>query len=147
MLSLLALHPYFCKRSTFLKKHQTLSRSSKESFSKNSVKIYDWRAFSQFKTLPGCWAYSHSEKKYMAVVARGIDETSSAVQLNGFFGKKNYFSNLFSQIATLPMYLFVSLFVNLHFLSYYFSALNISQGFSLNFARTLGRTLDKLLNG
>ena len=61
------------------------------------------------------------------------------MQLNGFFGKKNYFSNLFSQIATLPM-LFVSLFVNLHFLSYYFSALNIFQDFSLNFARTLGRT-------
>ena len=96
-----------------------------------------------------CTAAGHiatAKKKYMAVVARGIDETSSAVQLNGFFGKKIIFSNLFSQIATLPM-LFVSLFVNLHFLSYYFSALNIFQDFSLNFARTLGRTLDKLLNG
>ena len=61
----------------------------------------------------------------MAAVARGIDETSNAVQLNGFFGKTFYFFNLFSQSATLPVYLFVSLFVNLHFLSYNFSALNI----------------------
>ena len=52
----------------------------------------------------------------MAPVAREIDETSNAVQLNGFFGKTFYFFNLFSQSATLPVYLFVSLFVNLHFL-------------------------------
>ena len=51
----------------------------------------------------------------MAAVARGIDETSNAVQLNGFFGKTFYFYNLFSQSATLPGCLFVSLFVNLHF--------------------------------
>ena len=44
--------------------------------------------------------------------------------------------NLFSQSATLLVYLYVSLFVNLYiFLSYYFSA------------RTLGRAVDKLLNG
>ena len=48
----------------------------------------------------------------MAAVARGIDETSNVVQLNGFFGKTFYFFNLFSQSATLPVYLFVSLFVN-----------------------------------
>ena len=54
---------------------------------------------------------------------------------------------MFSQNATLPLYLSVSLFVNLQFVSYYFSALNIFQGFSLNFARTLGRAVDKLLNG
>ena len=75
-----------------------------------------------------------------------IDKTSNAVQLNGFFGKR-FFFNLFSQSATLPVYLFVSLFVNLQFLSYYFSALNIFQGFSLNFARTLECAVDKLLNG
>ena len=52
----------------------------------------------------------------MTVVARGIDEKINAVQLNGFLvKKKNYFYNLFSQSATLPLYLFVSLFVNLHF--------------------------------
>ena len=93
-----------------------------------------------------CPAAGHiatAKKKYMAAVARGIDETRDAVQLNGFFGKKIYFFNLFSQIATL----FVSLFVNLQVLSYYFSTLNIFQGFSLNFARTLGCALDKLLNG
>ena len=61
----------------------------------------------------------------MTVVARGIDEKSNAVQLNGLFGETFYFYNLFSQSATLPVYLFVSLFVNLHFLSYNFSALNI----------------------
>ena len=60
----------------------------------------------------------------MAAVARGIDETSNAVQLSGFFGKTFNFCNL-SQSATLPVYLLVSLFVNLHFLSYNFSALNI----------------------
>ena len=45
----------------------------------------------------------------MAAVARGIDETSNSVQLpvNGFFGKTFYFYNLFSQSATLPLYLFV----------------------------------------
>ena len=70
------------------------------------------------------------------------------MQLNGLFGKTIYFYNLFSQSATLPVYLFVSLlFVNVHFLSYNFSALNISvQGFSLNFARISGRAVDKLLN-
>ena len=43
-------------------------------------------------------------KKYMAPVAREIDETSNAVQLNGFFGKTFYFFNLFSQSATSPVY-------------------------------------------
>ena len=44
----------------------------------------------------------------MATVARGIDETSNVVQLhvNGFFGKRFSFYNLFSQSATLPVYLF-----------------------------------------
>ena len=51
----------------------------------------------------------------MAADERGIDEKSNAVQLNGFFGKTFYFCNLFTQSATLPVYLFVSLFVNLHF--------------------------------
>ena len=60
----------------------------------------------------------------MAAVVRGIDQTSNAVQLNGFFGRTFYFYN-FSQSTTLPVYLFVSLFVNLHFLFYNFSALNI----------------------
>ena len=62
-----------------------------------------------------------------------------------FLGKL-FFYNLFSQSATLPVYLFVSLFVNLQFLSYYFLALSIIQDFILNFARTLGRAVDKLLN-
>ena len=83
----------------------------------------------------------------MAAVARGINKTRNAVQLNGFFGKTFYFYNLFSESATLPVYFFVSLLVNPHFLSYYFSALNIIRGFSLNFARTLGRAVDKSLNG
>ena len=42
------------------KKHQIPSRSLKESFTGNSVKISDCRAFSPFKTLPGCGAFSHS---------------------------------------------------------------------------------------
>ena len=59
-----------------------------------------------------------------------------------FLGKVFFiFFNLFSQSATLPVYLFVSLFVILLFLSYYFSALNIFQGVCLNFARTLGRAV------
>ena len=59
-----------------------------------------------------------------------------------FLGKVFFiFFNLFSQSATLPVYLFVSLFVILHFLSYYFSALNSFQGVCLNFARTLGRAV------
>ena len=33
----------------------------------------------------------------MATVASGIDETSNVVQLNGFFGKRFYLYNLFSQ--------------------------------------------------
>ena len=61
----------------------------------------------------------------MVAVACGIDETINAVHLNGFFGKTFYFYNLFSQSATLPVYLFVSLFVNVHFLYYNFSALSI----------------------
>ena len=68
----------------------------------------------------------------MAAVARGIGETSGAVQFNGFFRKIFYFYDLFSQSATLPVYLFVSLFVNLHFFILLFLALKIFQGFSLN---------------
>ena len=34
----------------------------------------------------------------MAKVARGIGETTNAVQLNGFLGKAFYHYNLFSQI-------------------------------------------------
>ena len=57
----------------------------------------------------------------MVAVARGIGETSGAVQLKLFFwGEISYLYNLFSQSATLPVYLFVSLFVKLHFLSYCF---------------------------
>ena len=63
----------------------------------------------------------------MAPVARGIDETSNAVQSNGFLGKTFYFYKLFSQSATLPVYLFVSLFVNLHFLSHNFLGLEYFQ--------------------
>ena len=36
----------------------------------------------------------------MAAVARGIDETSNSVPLNGLFGKTFYFYNLCSQSAT-----------------------------------------------
>ena len=82
----------------------------------------------------------------MATVASGIDETSNVVQLNGFFGKRFYFYNLFSQSATLPVYLFnlclYYLFcqspVNLRFFISLFSALNLFQGFSC--------AVDKLLN-
>ena len=76
----------------------------------------------------------------MAAVSREIYETCNAVQLNGFFGKKFYFYNLFLFKVQL-------LFVNLQFVSYYFTALNIFQGCSLNFARTLGHAVDKLSNG
>ena len=55
------------------------------------------------------------------------------------------FCNLFSQSATLTVYLFIC---QPTFLSYYFLPLDIfSRSFSLNFARTLGRAVDKLLNG
>ena len=47
-------------------------------------------------------------KKCMAAGARGIGETSHAVQLNGFFWEIIYFYNLFSQSATLPVSFFVS---------------------------------------
>ena len=61
------------------------------------------------------------KKKYMATVASGIDETSNVVQLNGFFGKRFYFYNLFSQSATLPVYLFnVCLFLSIFCQSTFF---------------------------
>ena len=51
----------------------------------------------------------------MAAVARGIDETSNAVPLNGFFGKTFYFYNLSSESTTLPVYLFqVFLYLSIH---------------------------------
>ena len=46
--------------STFPKKHQIPSRSLEECFSGNPVKSPDCRAFSLFKTLPGCRAFIHS---------------------------------------------------------------------------------------
>ena len=63
-----------------------------------------------------------SSRKYMTAVARGIDETSNAVQL------------IF--IICFPKVQLYLLFLNPHFLSYYFSALIIIQGFILNFLRT-----------
>ena len=50
----------------------------------------------------------------MAAVASGIDETSKRCAIKWLsVGKMIYFlNNLFSQSATLPVYLFVSLFVN-----------------------------------
>ena len=50
----------FWNRFTFLKKHQISLRSLEESFSGNSEKISDCRAFSPFETLPGCRAFRHS---------------------------------------------------------------------------------------
>ena len=50
----------------------------------------------------------------MTAVAGGIDETTNAVQLNGFFGESATLpKRVFSQSSTLPVHLFVSLFVNL----------------------------------
>ena len=83
----------------------------------------------------------------MAAVARGIDETSNAVQLNGFFCKTFYFYNLCSQSATLPVYLFLYLSMYILYLTIFQPSIFSVQGFSLNFARTLGRAVDKLLNG
>ena len=54
----LAKEHNFCKRSTFLKKHQILSRSLKASFRGNSVEIYDCRGFCPSKTLSGCRAHN-----------------------------------------------------------------------------------------
>ena len=70
----------------------------------------------------------------MATVARGIDETSNVVQLNGFFGKRFYFYNLFPQ--TVQLYLCIYLIcvficqspVNLRFfISLFFSAESFSR--------------------
>ena len=85
-------------------------------------------------------------KKYMAAVACEIDETTDAVQLNGFFGKTFNFYNLFSQSATLPLYLFVCLSIYIFYLIIFQPWIFSVQGFSLNFARILGRAVDKLLH-
>ena len=82
----------------------------------------------------------------MAAVAYEIDETSDAVQLNGFFGKTFNFYNLFSQSATLPLYLFVCLSIYIFYLTIFQPWIFSVQGFSLNFARILGRAVDKLLH-
>ena len=54
----------------------------------------------------------------MAAVARGIDETSNAVQLNGFFGKAFYLYNLFSQIKV-QLYLCIYLLLDLSIYIFY----------------------------
>ena len=98
----------FCKRSTFLKKHQI--KFERISFNGNSVKICDCRAFSS--------AAGHiATKNAAAAGTRGIGETRNAVQLNGVFGK----------IITC---VFICFFIcQSTFLSYYFSALNIFSRF------------------
>jgi len=65
----------------------------------------------------------------MAAVARGIGETSGAVQLNGCLGKYFIFVICFLKVQlSLPGYLFVSLFANVHFfILLFFSAENISR--------------------
>ena len=83
----------------------------------------------------------------MAAFARGIDETSNAVQLNDFFGKTFYFFKfVFSKCnftcVFICFFICQSTFFNLTiFQPWIFSV----QGFSLNFARILGRAVDKLL--
>ena len=114
----------FCKRSTFQEKHQIIPRSLKESFSGNSVKIYDCRAF-LIHSRP-CPAVGHigTKKKCIAAGAPGIGETRNSVQLNGFFGKIIPLYNLFSQSATLPAYLFICFFIcqSTFFILLFFSA-------------------------
>ena len=88
---------------------------------------------------------SSKRKKYKAAVARGIDETWNAVQLNGFLGKKHFIFIYFSKSNFTCAFICFSVCQST-FLSYFFLALSIIQDFSLNFARTLGRAVDKLLN-
>ena len=85
----------------------------------------------------------------MVAVARRIDETNNAVQLNVFFLVKRFiFIICFLKVQLyqcIYLFLYSSMYI---FLSYNFLALNISvQGFSFNFARILGLAVDKLLNG
>ena len=55
----------FLNCSTFhKKKHQRPSKSLQKSFSRNSVKISDCRAFSPYKTLPRCRALRHSDRVF-----------------------------------------------------------------------------------
>ena len=86
----------------------------------------------------------------MAAVASGIDETSNAVQLNGFQLVK-WFIFYIICFLKVQLYLFIYLFL---YLSIYIFYLTIFQPwifsvqvFSLNFARTLRRAVDKLFNG
>ena len=81
----------------------------------------------------------------MVAVARGIDETSNAVQFSGFFGKHFILKFVFRKYNFTCVFICFFLCQSTFFI--YFSKLNIIQGFSLNFARTLGRAVDKLLNG
>ena len=77
------------------------------------------------------------KKGYTAAVARGIDETSNTVQLNGFFGKTVYFYNVsFSKCNFTCAFICFFIWQCACFILL-FSTLNISQGFSLNFTRTL----------
>ena len=69
------------------------------------------------------------------------------MELNGFYGGTFYFYNLFSQSATLPVYLFLYLSMYSLYLTIFQPSIFSVQCFSLNFARTLGRAVDKLLNG
>ena len=50
----------FWDHLTFRNKHLIFIRSLKEPLGGNSVKSSDRRAFSLFKTVPGCQAFSHS---------------------------------------------------------------------------------------
>ena len=54
----------------------------------------------------------------MTAVARGIDETSNAVQLNGFFGKAFYFIICFLKVQLyLCIYLFLDLSIYIFYLT------------------------------
>ena len=72
-----------------------------------------------------CPAAGHIAKKCMAAGARGIGETSNAVQLNGFFGKIISFIICFLKLQLylciyLFFYLSIYLFISLFFSDEYF---------------------------
>ena len=93
----LAKQHNFCNRSTFLKKHQILSRSLKESFSGNSIQIYDCRSFSPFITLSDRRKYSHKNNTWpqvhVTVYNRGVSPSIIGVSPSTLQWFKSYLSH------------------------------------------------------
>ena len=111
-----------CKRDCERDLRAAMPRAASSVGVGRRVHVFMFACFLVLRSFPRIF-----EEKRDCSQSSGIDETSNVVQLNGFFGKRFYFYNLFSQSASSPVYLFnLCLYLSISYQSTFFY-LTISQ--------------------